>query len=183
MEITLQQLVAIAPNSAHHAPAYVGPLNACLAKAEINTPRRMACFIAQVMHESGSLVYSHELASGAAYDTGRLAAQLGNTPEADGDGQKYKGRGPIEITGHDNYLAFSQAYYGDDRAIEHPELLEDPVVGCAASAWFWHTHGCNALADADDQRALCHRINGGLNGFTERQALTVIAKEVFGVAP
>lgn len=181
MEITLQNLLAIAPNSAKHAPAYLAPLNAAMAKYNINTARRVACFIAQVMHESGSLVYTHELASGAAYDTGSLAKSLGNTPEADGDGQKFKGRAPIEITGHDNYLAFSHAYYGDDRLLDQPELLEEPLDGCMASAWFWSTHGCNDFADADDQRGLCKRINGGLNGFPERQALTTIAKRVFGV--
>lgn len=176
MEITVDQLVAIAPHCVKHAPAYVGPINDSLAKAEINTPRRLANYIAQLMHESGSLVYSKELASGAEYE-GRH--DLGNTQP--GDGVRFKGRGPIQVTGRTNYAHCSQFMYGDDRLIDHPEILEQPEEGVAAAAWFWHFHGCNELADEDDQRALCRRINGGMNGFDERVIFCERAKRVLGV--
>lgn len=176
MEITVEQMVAIAPRCAKRAQAYVGPINDALDKAEINTPQRLASFIAQLMHESGSLVYSKELSSGAEYE-GRH--DLGNTHP--GDGVRYKGRGPIQVTGRTNYEHCSEHLFGDDRLLEHPEILEQPEEGVAAAAWFWFFHGCNDLADADDQRALCRRINGGMNGFDQRFAFYVVAKGVLGV--
>jgi putative chitinase len=176
MEITLQQLVDIAPLCAKHAPAYVGPINDSLDKAGINTPQRLASYIAQLMHESGCLVYSKELASGAEYE-GRH--DLGNTHP--GDGVRFKGRGPIQVTGRTNYAACSVFLFGDERLLDHPELLEQPENGVAAAAWFWHYHGCNQLADENDQRALCRRINGGMNGFDERFAFYEQAAKVLGV--
>jgi putative chitinase len=82
---------------------------------QINTPKRQAAFLAQVGHESGQLQYVRELGGEqylSKYDTGNLAAKLGNTPELDGDGQRYRGRGPIQITGHSNYLRCSLALFG-----------------------------------------------------------------------
>lgn len=178
MEITVQQLVAMASQCGKHAPDYVGPINDAMTKAQINTPIRVASFLAQLMHESMCLAYSKELASGEEYE-GR--ADLGNTEP--GDGVKFKGRGPIEITGRANYAACSQFLYGDDRLLDNPEILEQPEDGTAASGWFWQSHGCNALADADNQRALCRRINGGFNGLIERLAFYAKAKLVFGVKP
>jgi len=101
--MNLQQLQTIMP-AAKRALLFLDPLNAAMAEFSINTPARQAMFLAQVGHESGQLNFLKELASGAAYDTGKLAARLGNTPEADGDGQRYKGRGLIQITGTRNYL-------------------------------------------------------------------------------
>lgn len=71
-------------------------LNATFVRYEINSVLRAAAFLAQIGHESGELHYVRELGSDtylSKYDTGTLAARLGNTPEADGDGQKYRGRG------------------------------------------------------------------------------------------
>src|SRR5690242_10083322 len=64
---------------------------------------RVAAFLAQIAHESGSLRYTREIYSGEAYDVGKKAQSLGNTPEDDGDGERYKGRGLIQITGLTNY--------------------------------------------------------------------------------
>ncbi|MYN42749.1 glycoside hydrolase family 19 protein [Duganella sp. FT109W] len=155
---------------------FLAPLTVAMAEFEINTPARQASFLAQVGHESGQLQFVCELASGAAYDTGPLAARLGNTPQADGDGQRYKGRGLIQITGRTNYAACATALGLD--LLSQPELLEQPVSACRSAGWFWKTHGLNKLADAGDQIAVTRRINGGTNGLAERLALFAVAKRV-----
>ncbi|MYM37272.1 glycoside hydrolase family 19 protein [Duganella sp. FT94W] len=155
---------------------YLAPLAAAMAEFGINTRPRAASFLAQVGHESGQLQFVRELASGAAYDTGTLAARLGNTPEADGDGQRYKGRGLIQITGRTNYAACGAALGLD--LLAQPELLEQPVNACRSAAWFWRTHGLNELADAGDQVRVTRRINGGTNGLAERLALFAVAQRV-----
>lgn len=88
MTITLDQLRAIMPFAGKRAQIFLQPLNAAMEEFGINTPARQTAFLAQIAHESGSLRYTRELASGAAYDTGRLAERLGNTPEDDGDGER-----------------------------------------------------------------------------------------------
>ena len=157
---------------------YLPEFNKLMPVFEINTPLRVAHFIAQVAHESGSLNYVKEIASGEAYDTGNLAIRLGNTPQADGDGQKYKGRGHIQCTGHDNYLAF-QKYLGSAPDImTHPEYLEQPHLAVMVSCWFWKTHGLNALADKNDFLSITKKINGGTNGINERCKFLNVAKLV-----
>ena len=115
-----------------------------MGKFAIITRLRMAAFIAQIGHESGQLRYVRELGNDkylAKYDTGRLAQRLGNTPEADGDGQKYRGRGLIQVTGHHNYEACSEALFGDSRLLNAPELLEQPVYAALSAGWFWQKEG------------------------------------------
>ena len=104
----ISQLQAILPGAGLRAGVFISALNAAMADYQITTPKRIAAFLAQIGHESGELRYVRELGSDqylSKYDTGTLAARLGNTPEADGDGQKYRGRGLIQITGRRNYLA------------------------------------------------------------------------------
>lgn len=178
MQITEQQLRQIMPLARGRAAVFLPYLNAAMTRRQITTPRRIAAFLAQIGHESGQLLYVRELASGAAYDTGRLAAQLGNTPAADGDGQRYKGRGLIQITGRANYRSASLALFGDERLLERPELLEQPEWAAESAAWFWESKGLNALADALDMNRITRRINGGLNGLADRLALWGKAREV-----
>ena len=167
--MTLDQLLAVMPSSGKRAEIFLAPLNAAMEEFEINTPTRQAAFLAQIAHESGSLHYVRELASGAAYDTGRLAERLGNTPEDDGDGERYRGRGLIQITGTANYSACSAALYGESRhLLDHPELLELPDAACRSAAWFWKAKGLNELADAGDFLRITKRINGGTNGMQDR---------------
>lgn len=178
MQITEQQLRQIMPLARGRAAVFLPYLNAAMAHRGINTPRRIAAFLAQVGHESGQLLYVRELASGAAYDTGALAARLGNTPAADGDGQRYRGRGLIQITGRSNYRSCSLALFGDERLLQQPELLEQPQWAAESAAWFWESKGLNALADGQDFNRITRRINGGLNGQAERLALWDKAREV-----
>lgn len=178
--ITAAQLTKIMPQARHRAPAWITPLNDAMAEFGIDTPRRIAAFLAQVAHESGQLRYTRELASGAAYDTGRLAARLGNTPEPDGDGQKYKGRGLIQITGRWNYRQCSIALYDNPQLLlDQPQLLEDRVPAARSAAWFWWSNGLNAIADCPDSfQAITRCINGGLNGYPERLAYYDAAQAV-----
>ena len=183
MPITAQQLLQILPSAGKQAGVFASALTLAMDKYQINTRLRMAAFIAQVGHESGQFRYVKELGGDqylSKYDTGALAKRLGNTPEADGDGQRFAGRGLIQITGRDNYLACSKALFGDNRLLNTPELLEQAEWACKSAAWFWNSRNLNALADAGDFVGLTRRINGGTNGLAERQefygrALKVLA--------
>lgn len=134
---------------------------------------REAAFIAQVMHESARFRYVEELASGDAYE-GR--DDLGNL--APGDGVKYKGRGLIQLTGRHNYEACGEALELD--LVGCPELLEEPINACRSAAWFWQAHGLNDLADRHQLLRITRIINGGTNGWTERQKYYQRALEVIG---
>ncbi|NNA76609.1 glycoside hydrolase family 19 protein [Pseudomonas lactis] len=174
MPISEQQLLRILPNAGRQAGVFASALTLAMDRYQINTKLRMAAFIAQVGHESGQFRYVRELGGDqylSKYDTGALAKRLGNTPEPDGDGQKYRGRGLIQITGRDNYLACSKALFGDDRLLRTPELLEQAEWAAKSAAWFWSTKGLNTLADQGDFVKITRRINGGLTGQDDRQAL------------
>lgn len=184
MDITLEQLKTIMPLAGHNADKFLDAVNVAMKEFSINTPKRQAAFLAQLAHESGQFRYVEELASGAAYDVGSLAKRLGNTLEDDGDGERLKGRGLIQITGHDNYLACSLALFNDDRLLQFPELLEDTVNASRSAAWYWSKHGLNDLADVGTEASfitITKRINGGINGLKERQAFYNTARKVLGV--
>lgn len=174
MSITAPQLLQILPNAGKQAGVFVPGINATMGKYAIITHLRMAAFIAQIGHESGQLRYVRELGGDtylAKYDTGRLAQRLGNTPEADGDGQKYRGRGLIQVTGRANYQACSEALFGDSRLLNTPELLEQPVYAAMSAGWYWQRAGLNSLADKGDFLAITKKINGGTNGLADREEL------------
>ncbi len=177
--MTLDELKSIMPFAGKRAGVFLGPLNAAMVEFEINTPARQAAFLAQIGHESGSLRYVRELASGEAYDTGRLAESLGNTPEDDDDGRLYKGRGLLQITGQANFRECSVALFGSpDHLLEHPEILELPDAACRSAAWFWKSRGLNELADSGNFTKITRRINGGTNGMEDRLAYYERAKGV-----
>ena len=166
---------------------FIDPLNAAMKEFGIDTPAREAGFLAQVGHESGELRYVRELADGAAYTS---RADLGNTrPEAIEaarahdtlPGPWWKGRGLIQVTGYDNYLACGQALGLD--LTDEPELLEQPAGACRSAAWFWRNAklrdgtriDLNPLADARDILSMSCVVNLGLvktsripNHFEER---------------
>lgn len=134
------------------------PLEQTIQRYSINTPERLAAFLAQLAWESGFLRYVKELASGKAYDTGKLALNLGNTPEADGDGERYKGRGLIQITGTTNYRALSKALGID--FLKNPEKIEEPLYAALSAGWFWDWKKLNIYADKNDFLTISKRING-----------------------
>ena len=138
--------------------------NVHFAAYEVSTSSlRLAHFMAQVMHESGSFRYMEEIASGQAYE-GRK--DLGNTQP--GDGRRYKGRGPIQITGRANYRRYGRKIGIDIE--RHPEIAALPSVGLHLALVFWRANGLNALADADDLKGITRLVNGGSNGLRDRQA-------------
>ena len=181
MPLTEGQLLKIMPNARLQAGVFISVINSAMSGYNINTPKRSAAFLAQIGHESGQLHYVRELGSDqylSKYDTGTLAARLGNTPEPDGDGQKYRGRGLIQITGRDNYRQCSLGLFGDDRLLFLPELLEKPQWAAESAAWFWQQNGLNELADRDQFNSITRRINGGLNGLQDRLQLWARARAV-----
>ena len=181
MSVTNEEVLSIMPNARTQAGVFVSALNIAMARHRINTPKRIAAFLAQVGHESGQLQYVRELGSTQylnKYDTGTLAVRLGNTPEPDGDGQKYRGRGLIQITGRSNYRQCSLGLFGDERLLSLPELLEQPQWAAESAAWFWEQSGLNELADRDQFNSITRRINGGLNGLQDRLEIWARARAV-----
>jgi putative chitinase len=178
-QLTRDEVLFIMPLAKNKVDTYLPYLNKYAPVYGVTTTLRMAHFLAQIAQESGQLKYVRELASGAAYDTGKKAQALGNTPEKDGDGQRYKGRGLIQITGRTNYKAVSKALGVD--FIAHPEKLEEPEYAVASAYWYWQSHGCNELADLNDSVKVTRRINGGTNGLDDRLRYLGRAKEVFKI--
>lgn len=181
MTVTQQQLQIVMPSARSQAGVFISALNTAMSHRNINTPKRIAAFLAQVGHESGQLQYVRELGSAqylSKYDTGTLAVRLGNSPEPDGDGQKYRGRGLIQITGRHNYRECSLGLFGDERLLSLPELLEQPQWAAESAAWFWEQNGFNELADRDQFNSITRRINGGLNGLQDRLQLWARARAV-----
>lgn len=172
--LTLDQLRAIMPYAGRRADTFHGPLTRAMDEFEITTPPRQAAFLAQIAHESGSLRYVRELADGTAYD-GRK--DLGNT--LPGDGQRYKGRGLIQITGRANYAACSEALFSERaHLLNHPEILEQPEYAARSAGWFWKAHLLNELADQGAFEKITRRINGGTNGMADRLAYYARAQRV-----
>lgn len=169
-------IVTIMPTAKNIVDTWVEPLNKSMFKWQIHTPLRQAAFLAQVAHESGELKYVKELASGEAYDTGSLAKRLGNTPEDDDDGRKYKGRGLIQVTGTNNYR--DAAYALSLPLLDHPEMLELPVYAADSAGWFFYKTGCNEAADIPDFKKVTKIINGGYNGWMDRLKYYERAKAV-----
>jgi predicted chitinase len=172
--LTVAQLRKIMPNvSTSKANAYISHLNNAMNWGAINTCKRKTAFLAQLAHESGELRYMEEIASGAAYE-GRK--DLGNTHK--GDGKRYKGRGPIQLTGRANYRAAGKALGYDFEA--HPTVVATPKWGFKVAAWFWKTRGLNKYADSKSFDTITRRINGGLNGKADRDSHYRKAKSVLG---
>ncbi len=170
--ITIEQLKAIMPHSVSlKRNNFIEPINEAMREFNINTRLRICAFLAQIAHESASLNYVEEIASGSAYE-GRK--DLGNIHE--GDGVRFKGRGLIQITGRANYLEVSKAFGMD--FISNPELLESYEYAVKSAAWFWARHGLNELADIPDFLKITKVINGGKNGLASRESFYNKALEI-----
>ena len=144
-------------------------LQAGARRYQIDTPLRVAHFIAQVSHESSCGVYTRELWNGkgaqAKYDT---RTDLGNTPAADGDGYHNRGVGLIQTTGEANIEeALAELGYPPDSN----DSLAMPEGASLSACFFWYKHGLNEIAERSGAKVdRCTRVvNGGYNGLAERQ--------------
>ena len=134
---------------------------------------RLAHFIAQTGHESMGFGRFTEIWGPTPAQTryeGR--ADLGNVNP--GDGYRYRGRGPIQITGRSNYRRYGQMIGVDLEG--NPDLAASPAVGIQIACAYWLASRLNAAADRDDIEAVTRLINGGLNGIADRRARLAAAK-------
>jgi putative chitinase len=137
-----------------------------LAYGLLDSPLRLPHFMAQVGHESGGFRYMEEIWGPTPAQRGYEGRRnLGNT--AEGDGFRFKGRGPIQITGRANYRTFGRLIGIDIE--RHPEIAAVPSIGLHLALEYWKSRALNELADGDDCERITRAINGGLNGFADRQ--------------
>jgi len=207
MELTLAQLKQLLPKNPYVAQWH-NALSQLLPDYEINTPQRIAAFIAQCAHESGEFVFLKENLNYKAptlrkifpkyFPTDAIANEyvskpnkqeaiankvyanrMGNGPESSGDGYRFCGRGLIQLTGRDNYTFFAGSLQiSVEEASEYLQTFE----GAAQSAcWFWETNNLNQFADKGDILTLTKRINGGTIGLEDRIKHYEHALHVLGV--
>lgn len=172
-DMTPQELQQLAPNLSMQRAQELAPhLNAAMREANISTREQKAAFVAQLAQESGGFKWFEELASGAAYE-GR--SDLGNTQP--GDGMRFKGRGPVQLTGRSNYRAAGRAL--GLPLEQNPELVARPDIGFRVAAWYWNSRNINEPAARGDFERVTRLINGGLNGYDTRLAYYQRALSMF----
>jgi putative chitinase len=205
-EFTQQKLAEMVPGNPYIDHWYEA-IAEILPEYEINTPARVAMFIAQCAHESGGFraikenlnyrapslrklfpKYFPDDALAARYASlpnkqaaiaNRIYAnRMGNGDEASGDGWKYRGRGIVQLTGKANYTAFSHDVFGDDHVVENPDLVAHPEYAVLSACWFWKKNNLNQWCDAGDIVTLSKRINGGTIGLDDRKKHYEHAKHV-----
>jgi putative chitinase len=171
-------------------------MNSVFPVYEINSPQRIAAFLAQCGHESGgftvfeeNLNYSAQGLCGifkkyfptldSAQSYARkpemiankvYANRMGNGPESSGDGYKYRGRGPIQLTGKANYTAFAKEMFENwQEVVENPDWVTwDKDFALMSAIWFWNKTGLNKEADIGDIKTMTRKINGGYIGLEDR---------------
>ena len=203
MLITRDQLAQIIPRNPY-IDQWCEALNKILPDYGIDTPQRVAAFIAQCAHESGGFTFLTENLNYRAaslrkvfpkyFPDDSLAAmyankpemianriyanRMGNGDEASGDGFRYRGRGLIQLTGRDNYTWFALSIDTPlEEAVEYLQTFEGAVQ---SACWFWETNNLNQWADKDDILTMTKRINGGTIGLEDRKKHYEHAKHVLG---
>jgi putative chitinase len=206
MEITREQLAQIIPKNPY-IDQWCTALNQLLPDYGIDTPQRVAAFLAQCAHESGNFVFLKENLNYRAaslrkifpkyFPNDQLAEQyagrpnkaeaianriyanrMGNGPEESGDGFRYCGRGLIQLTGRNNYEAFADSIESTPEEVS--EYLQTFEGAVQSACWFWETNNLNQFADTDDIKTMTRRINGGFIGLEDRIKHYEHAKHVFG---
>lgn len=134
-------------------------------RKNINSCQRMAMFLAQIGHESGSFRHKESIISGDIYEGRR---DLGNREP--GDGKRFKERGLIFLAGRTNYEQFSE-YLGKSEILSNPDIVaSDPFLSVESALWYWESRKVNVVADSGDVKAVTRLINGGYNGLADRTA-------------
>ncbi len=185
MKLDADLLAAAIGCQRSRAALFAGPLDVACARYAIDTPIRLAMFIAQIGHESGSLQFVREVwnpkqvPAQSRYE-GR--ADLGNT--LPGDGKRYKGRGLIQTTGRDNYRRLRDRLrkvgFRCPDFEQEPELLEEPQWAALSACDYWDMRRINEAADAGNFELVTRLVNGGLNGLDDRLNRWWRAKRVIG---
>ena len=204
--ITKEQLAQLIPGNPY-LDQWCNALNEILPEYGIDTPQRVAAFVAQCAHESGgfralkeNLNYRPEtlrklfskyfptddLAKAYASMPNKqeaianriYASRMGNGDEQSGDGFRFCGRGLIQLTGRDNYTFFAGSL--DIPVEEAAEYLQTFEGAVQSACWFWETNNLNQWADKDDILTLTKRINGGTIGLEDRKKHYEHAKHVLG---
>lgn len=202
--ITEAQLRELIPRN-RYISNWCRALNILLPDYEINTPERIAAFLAQCIHESGGFEFLRENLNYRATSLVKVwprhfpnldiakqyernpqkianrayANRMGNGPEESGDGWRYCGRGLIQLTGKNNYEAFAESIVTPVEEI--PEYLETFEGAVQSACWFWETNNLNSLADRRDIVGLTKKINGGTIGLEDRKKHYEHALHVLGV--
>jgi putative chitinase len=202
--ITESQLKELIPRN-RYVSNWCRALNALLPDYEINTPLRVAAFLAQCIHESGGFEFLREnlnyraaslikvwprhfpnLEIASQYERNpqkianrAYANRMGNGDESSGDGWRYCGRGLIQLTGKSNYELFAESIETPVEQI--PEYLETFEGAVQSACWFWETNNLNSLADRRDIVGLTKKINGGTIGLEDRKKHYEHALHVLGV--
>jgi putative chitinase len=179
-------------------------ISTILPEYDINTPQRVAAFLAQCAHESGGFVFLKENLNYKAASLRRVfpkyfpddatanayamqpekianrvyANRMGNGPEESGDGFRYCGRGLIQLTGKDNYTFFAGSL--DIPVEEASEYLQTFEGAVQSACFFWEQNNLNTWADKGDILTLTKRINGGTIGLEDRTKHYQHALHVFG---
>jgi putative chitinase len=206
MEITQEQLHQIIPNNPY-VEHWCEALNKILPDYEIDTPQRVAAFLAQCAHESGGFTALHENLNYRAETLRKVfpkyfpndataqqyagqpnkqelianrvyANRMGNGDEASGDGFRYCGRGLIQLTGKQNYTKFAESI--ETPIDQIPEFLATFEGAIQSAAWFWETNNLNQYADSGDILTMTKRINGGTIGLEDRKRHYEHALHIFG---
>lgn len=201
--LTKEHLQEILPNNPN-IDGWYDALVKLLPEYEINSPQRVAAFLAQCAHESGgfkalkeNLNYKAEslckvfpkyfrdmtTATQYAHQQEKIANRvygnrMGNGDEASGDGYRYCGRGLIQLTGKDNYTAFAESI--ETPVEELPEYLSTFEGAVQSACWFWETNNLNQYADSNDIVTMTKRINGGTIGLEDRKKHYEHALHVLG---
>lgn len=178
LTITAENLLRIVPNGRRELCEALAPaFERELPRYAINTPLRVAHFMAQMAHEC-AWRYMEELGNDAYFSKYDGRKDLGNTQP--GDGLRYKGRGIIQLTGRSNYR-----HYGGLLGLDlegNPEQAAQPPVAVLVACEYWKSRKINDPADADDVYAVTKRINGGLNGIDDRIMKLRTAKSIWPAA-